>query len=52
MAGFEGNLSDVESRSEPWEKDAQEGVGERRIWRFSIEAKRPLPPSEITEKKK
>lgn len=52
MQGFEGDLSDVESRNEPWDKRAQEDPGTRKIWRFTFQAKRPLPPSEIAQDKK
>lgn len=50
MAGFEGVLEDVESRNELWERGATEGPGAAQIWRFSIQAKRPLPASEVAKK--
>jgi hypothetical protein len=51
MLGFQGDLEGVESRNEAWEKGAQEAPGDTRIWRFSIEARRPLPASEVQKKK-
>jgi Tfp pilus assembly protein PilN len=50
MAGFEGVLEDVESRNELWERGATDGPGTTQIWRFSIQAKRPLPASEVAKK--
>jgi len=51
MAGFDGDLSDVQGRDEIWEKGSDEGAGAQRIWRFTIQAKRPLPASELPRKK-
>lgn len=50
MEGFDGDPLSVKGVVEPWDKSDLEGVGGRKVWRFSFKLQRSLPESEIAKK--